>query len=268
MIGRLQRLIPSMQPTFVSMPESSQLSSERKALARWENEGGAREDVDTVLPGPVLDLAKRLGVEAATSAKRVTLTQSGDMRLGKGTRRSRFNARQTINVSDLGFQWRASFAPFGAISVSEAYKKGEGSLDVRLFNLISLAHMTGPALAKGEIMRYLAEVALAPDAILLNNMLIWSVINDRTLSIAAGSGAGHGCVRIDLDDDGRIGAIFAPNRPFADGKIVEERPWSGRFFDYRLHAGRWLPFGAEVGWMVSGQVVNYWRGTMMGWAVA
>ena len=97
---------------------------------------------------------------------------------------------------------------------------------------------------------------------------MWTVIDERTLGVAAGSGAGHEMVRIDLYEERRIGGIFAPDRPFADGKAIEERPWSGRFFDYRRHAGRWLPFGAEVGWTVNEQVQNYWRGTMTSWAVA
>lgn len=250
--------MPDLPPTLLA----------RRALARWENEGGAPGAVDVALPGPVLELAQRLGVAPDTSARQVTLTQSGDMRLGKGTRRSRFRARQTIEVSHTGFAWRATFGPFGAISVTDAYCEGEGSLDVRLFRRVSLAHMRGPTFAKGEIMRYLAEIAWAPDAILLNRSLVWSVIDDRTLSVAAGSGTGYGAVRIDLDDEGRIGGIFAPDRPFTDGKVVEERPWSGQFTDYRRHAGRWLPFSADVGWCVDGSLANYWRGTMTSWAVA
>ncbi len=250
------------------MPDRAQPSPARRALARWENEGGAREVVNAALPEPVLDLAKRLGVETGSAARRVTLSQSGDMRLGKGPRRSRFRARQTIDVAETGFAWRASFGPLGAVRVCDAYRDGAGSLDVQLLGLLRLAHMTGPAFAKGEIMRYLAEIALAPDAILLNRSLIWSVIDTRSLSVAAGTGEGYGCVRIDLDEEGRIGSIFTPDRPFVEGKETKERPWSGRFFDYRLHAGRWLPFGAEVGWTIDGQVSNYWRGTMTHWTVA
>jgi hypothetical protein len=219
----------------------------------------------TVLPTPVLELARRLGVDPRSRAQRVTLSQSGDMRLGKGSRRSRFRARQTIDVAETGFAWHASFGPLGALRVCDAYRNGAGSLDVKLFGLIRLAHGDGPSFAKGEVMRYLAEIALAPDAILRNCTLTWSAVDARTLSIAAGTGPGYGRVRIDLDEDGRIGSIFAPDRPYADGT---ERPWSGRFFDYRRHAGRWLPFGAEVGWTVDGQVVNYWRGTMTSWTIA
>lgn len=237
-------------------------------LNRTLSVGGTMPRSEQPRPEPVLALAKRLGVDNGSPVQRVTLTQAGDMRLGKGPDRSQFHARQTIDLVETGFAWKAKFGPIGIISVRDAYQDNAGSLDVRLLGLFPLAHMVGPAFAKGEIMRYLAELALAPDAILLNRSLVWSVIDERTLTVAAGPGAGQGSVRIDLDDEGRIGSIFAPDRPFADGRIVEERPWSGRFFDYRLHEGRWLPFGAEVGWTIDGQVVNYWRGTMTSWSIA
>ncbi len=243
-------------------------ASERRALARWDNEGGAREHEAGPLPEPVIELARRLGVTKPSSAKMVTLTQSGDMRLGKSTRRARFQARQTIEVAETGFAWRATAGPFGAISVCDAYSDSAGALDVRLFGLIRLAQMDGPELAKGEIMRYLAELPWAPDAILLNRSITWSVVNERTFWVAAGSGFGCGAVRLDLDDDGRVGSIFAPDRPYTHGKLIDERPWSGRFSDYRLQAGRWIPFAAEFSWTVDRNVSNYWRGTILSWEVA
>lgn len=244
--------------------------TERRALARWDNEGGTAAGGSLVsgLPAAVVNLAKRLGADAAASARIVTLTQSGNMRLRTGPRRVRFRARQTINLWEPGFEWRASMGPLGVISVCDAYRNGEGALDARLFGLIRLAHMRGAEVAKGEIMRYLAELAYAPDAILLNRSLAWSVIDERTFLVSAGLGAGRGSVQLELDDEGRIGSIFAHDRPYAEGKETDERPWSGRFLDYRRHADRWLPFAAEVGWTVDGQVSNYWRGTLLSWDIA
>lgn len=249
------------------MPEIIGQSGEQRALARWDNEGGAGEREGGPLPEPVIDLAKRLGVTAASSAKLVTLTQSGDMRLSRGKRRTRFYARQTINLAETGFTWHASMGLLGAISVRDAYRDGTGALDVRLFGLIRLAHMRSAAVAKGEIMRYLAKLAWAPDAILNNRSLAWSVTDERTFLVSAGTGAGRGSVQLDLDDEGRIGSIFAPDRPYTDSKMIEERPWSGLFYNYRRQADRWLPFAAEVGWTVDGEDSNYWRGTLLSWKV-
>ncbi len=85
-----------MQLKFGLMPDLSRSSPAHEALARWENEGGAREAVDTALPGPVFEMARQWGVEPRSCAHRVTLAQTGDMRLGKRARRSRSSARQTI----------------------------------------------------------------------------------------------------------------------------------------------------------------------------
>ena len=93
------------------------------------------------------------------------------------------------------------------------------------------------------------------------------MIDNRTLKVAASTRAGDGIFRIDLDDEARIGGIFAPDRPFAGGKI-DERPSSGQFFDYCRCSGRWLPYGAEVGWTIDRQVRNYWRGAITSWTIA
>ncbi len=113
-------------------------------------------------------------------------------------------------------------------------------------------------------MRYLAELAWAPDAILQNAMLQWSA-QGNSLRVALQ----HGDVRcelgITLDDEGRIGSVFAPDRPREeDGRFVE-RPWRGRFSDYKKHWGRWLPFKGEVGWVLDEGLVNVWQGEITGW---
>jgi len=46
-----------------------------------------------------------------------------------------------------------------------------------------------------------------------------------------------------------------------------ERPWQGRFFDYRQVQGRWIPFEGEVGWVLGGKPFVAWRGTLVSWKV-
>ncbi len=221
------------------------------------------------LPRSVRELAERLGASSEARLSTVTLTQSGAMLAHPGAREMVFKARQTIALQRSAFEWRATSGPFGCFSVVDAFVDGEGVLDVRLFRLLRLTHMRGgPVIAKGEIMRYLAELALAPDAILRNASLGWSVRDERTISVAAGVGEARGEVELQLDDDGRIGAITATGRPRQEGKRTVERPWSGRFSDYRRHHGRWLPFAAEVAWTLDGGTFVYFRGAMASWSVA
>ncbi|MDR3534634.1 MAG: hypothetical protein P4L90_29230 [Rhodopila sp.] len=181
----------------------------------------------------------------------------------------RFSAIETIDLRRSEFEWRASTGPFGCITVNDALKDAQATLEVRLFGCIRIAAAKSqPAAVKGEIMRYLAELAWAPDAILSNNALIWTVIDDRSFRVSAGHDNTRGTVDLRLDDNGRIDSISAEDRPRQEGGRFVERHWHGRFFDYRLHQGRWLPFAGEVGWVLDGALFTAWRGEITSWAVS
>src|SRR5690348_1557536 len=89
---------------------------------------------------------------------------------------------------------------------------------VRVFRCLRIAGVRGGmAAAKGEIMRYLAELAWSPDAILHNPSLTWSVVDDLAVRVSAELGGSRGEVELRLDGDGRIGSVFAPDRPRKEG---------------------------------------------------
>jgi hypothetical protein len=220
------------------------------------------------LPRSVADLADRLGAGHTGGRSVVSLTQVGGMRNEPAGREMKFGARQRIELHRPEFEWRARTGPVGCISVTDALRGDEPQLEVRAFGFIRIAVITGGAPAtKGEIMRYLAELAWAPDAIVQNPHLTWSVVDDRTLEVGYGSGSARGEVALTLDRDGRIESVFAPDRPRKEGAGFTERPWRGRFFDYRSHAGRWLPFAAEVGWTIGGSDFVAWRGELTSWSL-
>ncbi len=220
------------------------------------------------LPTVVGDLAKRLGAREELAGETVRLTQTGSMRSGAHQAFRSFSARQTIRLSQCEFRWQARTGSFGLIRITDAFSDGTPTLDVTALGLVPLAHgQTNASATKGEIMRYLAELAWAPDALLHNHTLDWDVIDDRGLAVRYSEGAIQAAVDLLFDDQRRIGAIFAPDRPrYEDGRFVE-RPWHGRFFDYRQHEGRWLPFQAEVAWIIDNREVVVWRGKLTGWQV-
>ncbi len=220
------------------------------------------------LPAAAYDLAMRLGVKPEDQRDGVRLTQTGQMKTSLGAKSSwmAFTAAQTISTRACQFDWRAKLGPFGAISARDALEHGEGRLDIALLGLIQIARAKHtPALVRGELMRYLAELPWAPAAILLNPDLRWRVDGPDTLAVSAGEGKTASEVLLSLDSDGRVIGGFAPDRPRSATPPTLPTPWRGRFSDFRQHHGLWLPFAGEVAWDIDGKGVVYWQGRIERW---
>lgn len=222
---------------------------------------------ETRLPGAVHDLAVRLGANAQSDTKGVRLTQTGRMKPQVDAKSwMAFTATQTISTRECAFDWRARAGPFGMISARDALKGSEGRFDIMALGLIPIARAAhSSALVRGELMRYLAELAWAPDAIFHNHALRWREDGPDKLAVSAGAGETAAEVVLSLDTEGRISGSFAPDRPRSATPPFHPTPWRGRFSDYRRHNGRWLPFAGEVGWEIDGKESTYWQGRIEHW---
>ncbi len=221
------------------------------------------------MPAAVVDLALRLGAKPDANRSSVRLTQSGRLKrkLGADTWIS-FTAAQSISTRDCEFEWRARAGPFGMVSACDVLKDGAAQFDVLVFGLIPVASAEQTsALMRSELMRYLAELAWAPDAILLNTNLRWRVDGPDMLAVSAGTGGTAAEVVLTLDHEGRIGNAFAPDRPRSATSPNLPTPWHGRFSDYRQHDTLWIPFAGEVAWVIDGIEEIYWQGRIEHWNV-
>ena len=169
-----------------------------------QDEHGIRK---RLLPA-VYELALRLGADPGRRRSAVRLGQTGRMRQLGASRWMAFRAEQPISLLRCAFNWRARTwrartGPAGLVSVCDALSEGEGRLDVRALGFFPIARASSsPALIRGELMRYLAELAWAPDAILLNAELRWREGEPDTLVVGAGSGETAAEVVLSLDDKG------------------------------------------------------------------
>jgi hypothetical protein len=221
------------------------------------------------LPAAVYDLAMRLGVKPDDDRGGVNLTQTGRMKRSLDTASwMAFTATQTISTRASEFDWLAKFGPFGMVSARDALQDGEGRLDIMALGVVPIARAAHtPALLRGELMRYLAELAWAPSALLRNATLRWRNDGPDSFAVSAGQGEAAAEVTLSLDSDGRIAGAYAPDRPRSVGALDLPTPWRGRFADYRRHHGCWLPFSGEVAWEIHGKQEIYWQGRIKSWEV-
>lgn len=222
----------------------------------------ARED----LPPEVLELAVGLGVRREVAARFVTLKQSGSMWQSPSGKAIGFRAHQTISTTAPEFLWRAMMDPFGSVWVADYLVEAEGGLEARLGGAVPVAHEVGTEeVDQGEMLRYLAELPWNPDAILANGSLDWTVVDARTLKVAAGIGARRGEVTLSLNDDGLVQEASALSRVYITKQGRGHCPWRGRFWDYQTVDGRRLPIQAEVAWLLDEGEFVYWRGKLLDW---
>jgi hypothetical protein len=220
-------------------------------------------------PAAVAELALHLGADRQDPRNVVILRQKGGLRQGKDDRPMSFTARQEITLSEPGFTWRARCGPAGMISVHDYLTGSDGGGAVRLLGLVPLARSRpSPALLKGEIMRYLGEIAWAPDAIVRNPALTWRSIGSNQLAVAAGEGGARGEVTLILGDDGTIASIESDARPRQEGSTIVERAWWGRFSNYERREGRLIPLRAEVCWVVDGEELTVFDCRITSWQFA
>ena len=223
----------------------------------------------TDLPPAVRDLGRRLGADERCEHSTVRMKQRGVMWQEPGANPQAFQARQTMAIKATEFSWRARCGPLGSISVIDYLGDGSFGVKVRLLGLIPLATLIDtPSVAKGETMRYLAELAWAPDAILHNSSLRWRVIDGETFAVTSPARAPGSEVILHLSSDGLIASIDASDRPRIEGKAVVERPWRGVFSDYRVFAGRTVPAHGEVSWLLPAGAFKTWEGDITGWTLA
>ncbi len=219
------------------------------------------------LPSAVLNLALRLGVKPDNNNSSVVLTQNGRMKPKLDAKTwMAFTATQSISARSCEFDWVARAGAFGMVSGRDALKNGEGQFDIIALGFFPIARAEhSAALVRGELMRYLAELPWAPDAILNNPALRWRDDAANRLVVSAGAGETAVEVMLSLDKEGRIEGAFAPDRPRSATAPFLPTPWRGRFSDYRLHEGRWLPFAGEVAWEIDGKENVYWQARIENW---
>lgn len=176
-----------------------------------------------------------------------------------------FTSDQQVVTRRPGFDWngRIRLLPGVPVRVHDAYVTGEGILQAALFGLFSLLNLRGHgAVAEGELMRFFAEAAWYPTALLPSQGVRWEPVDAH---------AAYGTLTADslrlrllftFNEQDLIDSVRADARGRTVGGQVIPTPWRGRFWNYAERGGMLVPLDGEVAWLLPERAKPYWRGSI------
>ena len=173
-----------------------------------------------------------------------------------------FRATQFVTMHPPGFDWdaRIRMAPGVDVWVRDAYCLGAGSLRAAVLGLVTVADLRDTAAtARGELMRYLAEAAWYPTALLPSQGVRWEGIDDASARATLSDGATQVTLEFRFGMDGLIAAVWAASRPRT---ATESAPWLCRVSGNEQRAGMRVPVQGEVEWELPSGPAPYFQGRM------
>lgn len=216
------------------------------------------------LPAPVrryLELAIEPGRAPVRS---VMIRHAGEFRMGEAEDSWRpFTSTQFVTTSPPGFDWdaRIQTLPGVPVFVRDGYVLGEGGLRAALFGLIPVMKAEDSAeIARGQLLRYLAESMWYPTALLPGHGVVWTPTGESSARATLRDGAVEATVEFHFGGDGLVSEMFAPDRPRAEGEAFVLSPWAGRCRRFERRDGLLIPLEAEVEWRLPDGALPYWRG--------
>lgn len=194
----------------------------------------------------------------------VRLRHEGVFNMAETTDRWRpFTSDQRVITRRPGFDWdaRVKMMPGLTVRVHDAYVEGEGILYAALLGLIPLVDLRGAGdVAEGELMRFFAEAAWYPTALLPSQGVRWEALDARSARATLTDGSIALAMIFTFDDSGTIETVRAEARGRTVGKQVIPTPWQGRFWNYQERGGMRVPLEGEVAWLLPEGAKPYWRG--------
>jgi hypothetical protein len=216
------------------------------------------------LPAPVGRYFRTVLAKGQPMVAGVRLRHKGTFNMGETTDQWKpFTSDQLVVTRRPGFDWngRVAMMPGLPVRVHDAYVTGEGILHASLLGLFSVVDMRGSGdVAEGELMRFFAEAAWYPTALLPSQGVRWEPRDDRSAYTTLTEGDISITMLFTFDERGLIETVRAEGRGRTVGDEIVPTPWQGRFWNYEERGGMLVPLDGEVAWLLPEGQKPYWRG--------
>lgn len=218
------------------------------------------------LPAPVqryFRLALKEGMPMVTGAR---VHHRGTFNMGQTTDQWKpFRSDQMVVTNRPGFDWdgRISMLPGLTVRVHDAYVAGEGTLHAAVLGLFTVADLRGGReIAEGELMRFFAEAAWYPTALLPSQGVTWEAVSSNSARASLVDGAIRITMLFSFNKDGVIESVRADARGRTVGSRTIPTPWEGRFWNYQIRQYMYVPQDGEAAWILPEGAKPYWRGNL------
>ncbi len=205
------------------------------------------------LPAPVQRYFRAVLSDGQPIITAATVELDGRINMSPtGQQWKHFTSRQRATTRRPGFMWDANVAmlPGLRVRVVDCYIAGEGVLRAALLGLFTVAEVRGGGeIARGEFMRYFAEAAWYPTALLPSQGVRWEPVDDTSANATIIDGALALTLLFSFDAAGLMVAARAEARGATVGKKVVMTPWEGRWSDYQMRDGMKVPMTGEAAWL-------------------
>jgi hypothetical protein len=204
------------------------------------------------LPAPVQRYFRTVLKDGQPIITAVTIDIAGTFNMSaSGEQWKPFTSRQRVTARRPGFAWDASIAmaPGLKVRVVDSYIVGTGLLHATVQGLFTVARIRGEGeIARGEFMRWFAEVAWYPTALLPSQGVRWEAVDDHSANATVVDGPISLTLLFRFNDAGLIGSFRAESRGGMVGDKMVMAPWEGIWSNYQTRNGVQVPFTGEVAW--------------------
>jgi hypothetical protein len=218
------------------------------------------------LPAPVQRYFRAVLRDGQPIITAVTIDITGTFNMSPtGEQWKPFTSRQRVVTRRPGFLWDAKIAmlPGVTVRVVDSYIAGNGLLRATVQGLFTVAQQQGDGdIARGEFMRWFAEVLWYPTALLPSQGVRWEAVDDHSANATMVDGPLSLTLLFRFNDAGLIGSFRAEERGGMVGDKLVMAPWEGIWSNYRTHDGVQVPFTGEVAWMRPEGRKPYFIGTV------
>jgi hypothetical protein len=222
------------------------------------------------LPAPIQRYFRAVLKDGQPIITGVTVRHRGSFNLGQDADNWKpFTSTQKVVTRRPGFVWdaRVAMLPRLPVRAHDAYVAGVGILHPTILGLLDLTDLRGTGeIAHGELMRFFAEAAWYPTALLPSQGIRWEALDDRSAKATMTDGDLVLTMTFMFGTDGLIESVRADARGRTVGNTIVMRPWEARTANHKVIDGMRVPMTGEVAWLLpaaEGGRKPYWRGEIV-----